>query len=98
MTQKSVQHAPQFMRALAPIRSKSVSKHNAFVDGRSIIHKGSGDKAIASAPDVCTTSAGSAVVPIPYPNISQSSDLKGGSKSVKINKIKKRTPIYFELL
>ena len=62
-----------------------MSKHNVFVDSRSVIHKGSGDKAIASAPDVCKTPAGSAVVPIPYPNISQSSDLKGGSKSVKIN-------------
>lgn len=62
-----------------------MSRHDVFVDSRSVIHKGSGDKAIASAPDVCKTPVGSAVVPIPYPNISQSSDLKGGSKSIKIN-------------
>jgi len=62
-----------------------MSKHNVFTNNRSNIHKGSGDKAIASAPDVCKTPVGSAVVPIPYPNISQSSTLKKGSKSVKIN-------------
>lgn len=59
--------------------------HDVFTNGRSNIHKGSGDKAVAGAPDVCKTPIGSAVVPIPYPNISQSSTLKGGSKSVKIN-------------
>ncbi len=59
--------------------------HNVFTNGRSNIHKGSGDKAVAGAPDVCKTPIGSAVVPIPYPNISQSSTLKKGSKSVKIN-------------
>ncbi|MCP4487606.1 MAG: DUF4150 domain-containing protein [Gammaproteobacteria bacterium] len=69
---------------LAPRRSKPVSKHDVFVDGRSVIHKGSGDKAIASAPDVCKTPVGSAVVPIPYPNISNSSSLKGGSKTTAV--------------
>ncbi len=59
--------------------------HDTFANSRSIIHKGSGDKAIASAPDVCKTPVGSSVVPIPYPNISQSSSLTKGSKSVKIN-------------
>ncbi|VAW64392.1 hypothetical protein MNBD_GAMMA11-3265, partial [hydrothermal vent metagenome] len=58
---------------------------NVFTNSRSNIHKGSGDKAAAGAPDVCKTPVGSAVVPIPYPNISQSSTLKKGSKSVKIN-------------
>jgi len=62
-----------------------MSKHNVFTNNRSNIHKGSGDKAVAGAPDVCKTPVGSAVVPIPYPNISQSSTLKKGSKSVKIN-------------
>lgn len=60
-------------------------KHNVFTNNRSNIHKGSGDKAMASAPDVCKTPVGSAVIPIPYPNISKSSTLKKGSKSVKIN-------------
>lgn len=62
-----------------------MSKHNVFTNSRSNIHKGSGDKAISSAPDVCKTPVGPSVVPIPYPNISQSSTLKKGSKSVKIN-------------
>ncbi|MCF6323060.1 MAG: DUF4150 domain-containing protein [Gammaproteobacteria bacterium] len=62
-----------------------MSKHNVFTNSRSNIHKGSGDKAVASAPDVCKTPVGSAVVPVPYPNISQSSTLKKGSKTVKIN-------------
>jgi len=60
-------------------------KHNVFANSRSIIHKGSSDKAIAGAPDVCKTLIGSAVVPIPYPNISQSATLAKGSKTVKIN-------------
>jgi len=60
-------------------------KHDVFTNGRSNIHKGSGDKAVFGPPDVCKTPIGSAIVPIPYPNISQSSTLKKGSKSVKIN-------------
>ncbi|MCP4392884.1 MAG: DUF4150 domain-containing protein, partial [Alphaproteobacteria bacterium] len=44
----------------------------------------SGGKVVAF-PDVCLTPAGTATVPIPYPNISQSSDLAKGSKKVKIN-------------
>lgn len=59
--------------------------HDVFANCRSIIHKGSGDKAMNAAPDVCKTPVGSSVVPIPYPNISQSSTLTRGSKSVKIN-------------
>ncbi len=53
--------------------------------GRSNKHKSSGDKAVAGAPGVCKTPIGSAVVPIPCPNINQSSTLKKGTKSVKIN-------------
>lgn len=62
-----------------------MGKHDVYANSRNIIHKGSGDKAIASAPDVCKTQVGNSVVPIPYPNISQSSDLSKGSKSVKVN-------------
>lgn len=58
-------------------------KHDVFANRRNIIHKGSKDKAFATAPDVCKTPPGP--VPIPYPNISFSKDLKKGSKSVKIN-------------
>jgi len=60
-------------------------KHNVFTNSCSNIHKGSGDKAIAGAPNVCKTPIGSAVVPIPYPNVSESATLKKGSKTVKIN-------------
>ncbi|WP_444996648.1 PAAR-like domain-containing protein [Aliikangiella sp. IMCC44359] len=62
-----------------------MAKHDVFANNRNIIHKGSGDKAVFSAPDVCKTSVGSAIVPLPYPNFSRSSDLKKGSKSVKVN-------------
>ncbi|VAW66586.1 hypothetical protein MNBD_GAMMA10-3256 [hydrothermal vent metagenome] len=56
-----------------------------FANGRSFSHKGSGDKSICSAPDVCKTPIGSAVVPIPYPVISQAADANGYSKSVSID-------------
>jgi len=62
-----------------------MGKHDIFANTRNIIHKGSGDKALASAPDVCKTPVGPAVVPIPYPNLSQSSTLTNGSKTVKLN-------------
>ena len=42
-------------------------------------HKGSGDKSVASAPDVCKAQVGNAVVAIPYPNVAESKDLKDGS-------------------
>lgn len=47
-------------------------------------HKGSDATATNTAPDVCFTQVGNSVVPIPYPNTAKSSDLKGGSKTVKI--------------
>lgn len=62
-----------------------MAKHNVFTNSRSNIHKGSGDKASAAAPDVCKTPIGPSIVPIPYPNISKSADLAKGTKSVKIN-------------
>jgi len=48
-------------------------------------HKGSDATATNTAPDICLTQVGSAVVPIPYPNIAKSSDLQGGSKTVKVD-------------
>ncbi len=54
------------------------------VNGMSPVTEKSGGKVVAF-PDVCLTPAGTATVPIPYPNISQSSDLAKGSKKVKIN-------------
>src|SRR5690625_5555622 len=53
-------------------------------NGQSIVTKKSGGKVI-TGPDVCKTPSPGSPVPIPYPNISLSSDLAKGSKSVKIN-------------
>ena len=55
-----------------------------FANGRGIAHKGSGGKSIVF-PDVCLTQVGNAVVPIPYPNLGQSSDTTNGPKSVKVD-------------
>jgi len=51
------------------------------VNGRTVVHKDSGGKSIAF-PDVCLTQCGPPVVPIPYPNMAQSSDLDNGAKTV----------------
>lgn len=51
-------------------------------DGLSIVHKGSGGEANATLPDVCLTTVGNAVVPIPYGNSAKSTDLVNGSKTV----------------
>ncbi|MBL1260416.1 MAG: DUF4150 domain-containing protein [Thiotrichaceae bacterium] len=53
-------------------------------NGRGIAHKGSGGKSIVF-PDVCKTPVGPSIVPIPYPNIGQSSDTAKGAKSVKVD-------------
>ncbi|MEN6507974.1 MAG: DUF4150 domain-containing protein [Smithella sp.] len=55
-----------------------------FVNKQGWSHKGSGATAMNTAPDVCLTQVGLSVVPIPYPNTAKSSDLKNGSKTVKI--------------
>jgi hypothetical protein len=52
-----------------------------FVNCRGVAHKGSGGMNMAF-PDVCKTQCGPAVVPIPYPNIGQCSDLTGGPETV----------------
>lgn len=54
------------------------------VNGQSAVTKKSGGKVI-TGPDVCKTPSPGGPVPIPYPNISLSSDLANGSKSVMIN-------------
>lgn len=53
-------------------------------NGQSIVTKKSGGK-VVTGPDVCKTPSPSGPVPIPYPNISLSSDLTKGSKSVKVD-------------
>ena len=55
-----------------------------FSNTRGIAHKGSGGKSIVF-PDVCKTPVGPAIVPIPYPNLGQSSDTSKGPKTVKTN-------------
>lgn len=58
--------------------------NNVGANGQSVVTKKSGGK-VMTGPDVCKTPIGSSLVPIPYPNISQSSDLAKGSKSVQVN-------------
>ncbi len=52
------------------------------VNNLSVVHKGSGGVTIAF-PDVCKTPTPGGPVPIPYPNIAQSSDTAKGTKKVK---------------
>jgi Domain of unknown function (DUF4150) len=55
------------------------------VNQRTVVHKDSNGVTIA-APDVCLTPAPPAPpVPIPYPNIAQSSDADKGAKSVTVD-------------
>ncbi|MGF1726148.1 PAAR-like domain-containing protein [Photobacterium nomapromontoriensis] len=51
-------------------------------DGLSVIHKGSGGEANATLPDVCLTTVGTSVVPIPYGNNAKSADLTDGTTTV----------------
>ena len=52
------------------------------VNNLSIVHKGSSGMSMATAPDVCKTPSPGGPVPVPYPNISRSSDLSDGSSTV----------------
>lgn len=49
----------------------------------SLVHKGSNGISIATIPDVCKTPSPGGPVPIPYPNISQSTTLDKGTTTVK---------------
>ncbi|MCY1042347.1 DUF4150 domain-containing protein [Corallococcus sp. bb12-1] len=51
------------------------------VNKLSVVHKDTGGTTIAF-PDVCKTPSPAGPVPIPYPNIAQSSDTSKGSKTV----------------
>jgi hypothetical protein len=53
-----------------------------FVNSRGVAHKGSGGMSTVF-PDVCKTPAAPSPLPIPYPNIGQSSDTSQGPSSVK---------------
>jgi len=54
------------------------------VNMRTVVHKGSSGMSI-SFPDVCKTPSPGGPIPIPYPNIAQSTDTAKGSKKVKID-------------
>ena len=54
------------------------------VNNCTVVHKDSGGIA-TNFPDVCKTQCGPPVIPIPYPNISMSSNTAKGSKTVKVD-------------
>ncbi len=56
-------------------------KVNGTLNG--LVHKGEAWMSIATIPDVCKTPTPGGPVPMPYPNISQSSTLSGGTTTVK---------------
>ncbi|CAM4542737.1 DUF4150 domain-containing protein [Myxococcus xanthus] len=58
---------------------------NVYANGRSIIHKGSGNTHTSAAPDVCKVPTPGGPVPTPFVNSAQDSMLTKGSKSVTIN-------------
>src|SRR5690349_23505266 len=55
---------------------------NTFANSRGIAHKGSGGMSTVF-PDVCKTPAAPSPIPIPYPNVGQSSDTSEGPSTVK---------------
>jgi len=54
-----------------------------IVNALTLAHKGSSGVVAATVPDVCKTPSPGGPVPVPYPNISQSSSLSDGSTTVK---------------
>lgn len=61
----------------------TVNGNNVLINGRTAVHQDSGG--ILQTVDVCNTTVGTSVVPIPYPNVAQSSDADSTASSVKIN-------------
>lgn len=54
------------------------------VNERTVVHRSS-DGVATAFPDVCKTPSPAGPVPIPYPNVAQSSNTAQGSKKVKID-------------
>jgi uncharacterized Zn-binding protein involved in type VI secretion len=54
-----------------------------FANGMGLSHEGSGGRNLVF-PDVCKTPSPGGPIPIPYPNLGQSSDTHNGSRSVKV--------------
>lgn len=61
----------------------TVSGQNVLINGRTAVHTDSGGK--LTTVDVCLTTVGTSVIPIPYPNKAQTSDIASVASSVKIN-------------
>ncbi|WP_259395137.1 DUF4150 domain-containing protein [Pseudoalteromonas sp. SR43-5] len=61
----------------------TVSGQNVLINGRTAVHKKSGGK--LSTIDVCLTTVGPSVIPIPYANMAAASDVASVAGSVKIN-------------
>ena len=55
-----------------------------FVNGRGVVHQGSGGLSTVF-PDVCKTPTPAGPVPIPYPNIGKAADTSSGPGSVKVD-------------
>ena len=55
-----------------------------FANNLGVVHKGSGGMSIVF-PDVCNTPTPAGPVPIPYPNIGQSSDTSNGPQTVTVD-------------
>lgn len=53
-------------------------------NSRTVVHKGDGIVNVSALPDVCKTPSPGGPVPVPYPNVAQSSDLADGAKHVTI--------------
>ncbi|MBH0043500.1 DUF4150 domain-containing protein [Pseudoalteromonas sp. SWXJZ10B] len=61
----------------------TVSGQNVLINGRTAVHQSSGGK--LSTIDICLTTVGPSVIPIPYPNMAAASDVASVAGSVKIN-------------
>ncbi|EKE6108919.1 DUF4150 domain-containing protein [Vibrio cholerae] len=61
-----------------------MAKNTSLVNGQSPVTKGSGGT-VTGFPDICKTPTPGGPVPIPYPNIAKSSNLAGGSRTVKVD-------------
>lgn len=61
-----------------------MGKLTVIVNLRTAVHKGSNGVSFCF-PDVCKTPTPGGPVPIPYPNVAKSSDLMGGSATVKMD-------------
>jgi hypothetical protein len=55
------------------------------INDLTLAHKGSSGTAAATLPDACKTPSPGGPVPLPYPNIAQSSDLAKGTTTIKVD-------------